>query len=156
MVAMNPYAVSRYLREMPLEPAAHPADLDWRDGALCVQADAEQWFPAKGEPTRPALTICRRCPARVPCLEFALDGSDMYGIWGGLLREERHRAAAARASGASTEDIIAAADARWDAVQAKTSARRRECGLLGAAVSARKAARELEASTVPQPSEVAA
>lgn len=155
---MNPYAVSGYLRELVLEPAAHRADLDWRDDALCAGTDSEQWYPEKGEAVRPAKLICRRCPSRVPCLGFALDMQDPYGIWGGLSREERRPARAARCRGTSLEDILAAADAAWDAVQEKASERRREAGLLGAAASARsrQAARELEASTTPQPREKAA
>ena len=151
---VNPYAVTGYLREFVLEPAPHPADLDWRDDALCTATDPEAFFPAKGEPVGPAKAICRRCPSRVPCLEFALDGHEMHGTWGGLSREERRPAWRARARGVNTEAIIAAADARWDAVQKQASRRRREAGLLGAAASARKAARERE--SVPQPGEVAA
>lgn len=151
---MNPYAASGYLRELVLEPATHPADLDWRDDALCAGADGAAWFPEKGEPVAPAKMICRRCPSRVPCLEFALDSHETHGTWGGLSREERRPAWRARARGVSTEAIIDAADARWDAVQARASRLRREAGRLGAAASARKAARERE--SVPQPREKAA
>jgi hypothetical protein len=36
-----------------------------------------------------AKAICEGCPDRVPCLTFALDNREPYGIWGGLTTRER-------------------------------------------------------------------
>lgn len=65
------------------------------------------WFFPEGKHARPSRTetpgayargktICRGCPVRTECLDFALqmervsrDGR--YGLWGGLDPDERHR-----------------------------------------------------------------
>jgi WhiB family redox-sensing transcriptional regulator len=73
----------------PLLAAEEAAELDWQDAALCAQADPEAWFPPKGGSTRRAKKICRACPSRVPCLTFALDTEQEWGIWGGASPEER-------------------------------------------------------------------
>jgi WhiB family redox-sensing transcriptional regulator len=57
--------------------------------ALCAQADPEAWFPDKGESTRLAKAICAGCPVRVPCLAYALDHNERFGVWGGLSERER-------------------------------------------------------------------
>ena len=63
----------------------------WRDDALCLEADAELWFPEIGdsETARLAKRICLGCPARAACLEFALDQGEYIGIWGGTTPNER-------------------------------------------------------------------
>ena len=76
---------------------------NWRDDALCADADPEAWFPEEdnGAPTE-ARRICAMCPVRAECLEFAMDNHRIasYGIWAGTseyarrrLRRERKRAA---------------------------------------------------------------
>ena len=36
-----------------------------------------------------AKAVCAGCPVRKDCLEFALDTSQEYGIWGGYDEDER-------------------------------------------------------------------
>ena len=91
----------------------------WQDYALCAESDPDAWHPEKGGPTRLPKAICRRCPVRVPCLRFALDGPELYGIWAGFTAEERLTAAREREQGVSLEDIIDAAD---EALEAKRAA----------------------------------
>ncbi len=57
--------------------------------------DTELWFPsrpqAKGGETRRvqrATGICKPCPVRMECLEFA-SVTGQRGIWGGLTEEQR-------------------------------------------------------------------
>jgi WhiB family redox-sensing transcriptional regulator len=88
---MNPYAVSSYLREFAVEPAAAPEDLTWQDKALCSQADPEAWFPEKGGSTGAAKRICRACEVRLECLGYALKTDQKFGIWGGMSERERRR-----------------------------------------------------------------
>lgn len=57
--------------------------------ALCSQMDPELWFPEPWEDETPAKLTCGRCPVREACLAHALDANEEYGIWGGLLPEER-------------------------------------------------------------------
>ncbi len=82
--------------------------MDWRHRALCRDEDPELFFPIGT--TGPALVqieqakaVCQRCPVAEPCLEFAMETNQKYGIWGGLTDKERaslkrRRARARRAS----------------------------------------------------------
>ena len=38
-----------------------------------------------------AKSICMICPVRIPCLEYAMEIREPYGIWGGLTEVERHQ-----------------------------------------------------------------
>ena len=72
-------------------PAASPADLSWRDLAVCAETDPEAFFPEKGGSTREAKRVCRGCEVRAECLEYALDHGERFGIWGGMSERERRR-----------------------------------------------------------------
>jgi WhiB family transcriptional regulator, redox-sensing transcriptional regulator len=88
---VNPYTVSRYLRELAVEPAQAPGDLTWQDLALCAETDPESFFPEKGGSTREAKRVCRSCEVRAECLEYALETEQRFGIWGGMSERERRR-----------------------------------------------------------------
>jgi WhiB family redox-sensing transcriptional regulator len=63
---------------------------EWADEGLCAQTDPEMFFPEKGgDPTR-AKAVCRRCPVRAACLDYAMANKEAFGIWGGLSERERH------------------------------------------------------------------
>ncbi|MFI9169493.1 WhiB family transcriptional regulator [Streptomyces lincolnensis] len=81
---------------------------NWRDHAACRHEDPDLFFPIGT--TGPALVqqeqakaVCRRCPVRQECLEWALDTGQAIGVWGGTSENERRalkrRAAARRRSG---------------------------------------------------------
>ncbi len=84
--------------------------VDWQDEALCRGYDNIVFFGDEGESelekqTREqrAKSICKTCPVLEPCLEFAMETNQKYGIWGGLTAKERaslkrRRARARRAS----------------------------------------------------------
>jgi WhiB family redox-sensing transcriptional regulator len=69
---------------------------DWRDDAACRDADPELFFPdcdvrsARTQVTTAKL-ICRGCPVKVTCLNWALTSGQEAGIWGGLTEDERRR-----------------------------------------------------------------
>jgi WhiB family redox-sensing transcriptional regulator len=63
----------------------------WRMYALCAETDPEAFFPDKGGSTREAKLVCRGCPVRGDCLEYALENEERFGIWGGLSERERRR-----------------------------------------------------------------
>lgn len=73
--------------------------LDWQDGANCRGADAEEFFPNKGESTAEAKKLCRRCDVKAECLNYAITTNQEYGVWGGLSERER-RAEKRRGAGA--------------------------------------------------------
>lgn len=70
---------------------------DWREQAACLQVGHVPFFPDRLEGHQvaaviePALSICRDCPVRAECLEFALTHDERYGIWGGTLPSQRRQ-----------------------------------------------------------------
>ena len=66
-------------------------DLAWQDYSNCRGADADLFFPERGASTRKAKAICNACQVKVECLEFAIQQSEKFGIWGGLSERERRR-----------------------------------------------------------------
>ncbi|MBQ0851532.1 WhiB family transcriptional regulator [Streptomyces sp. NPDC057621] len=66
----------------------------WRDYAECRTVDPDLFFPIGN--TGPALvqiedakSVCRRCPVREECLNWALDTGQSIGVWGGTSESER-------------------------------------------------------------------
>lgn len=65
---------------------------EWMQLAECAFVDPELWYPhEKGDPGIQAKRICRRCPVRIECLQYALDNDEQHGIWGGKSRQERSK-----------------------------------------------------------------
>lgn len=68
----------------------------WQDDAACRGEDLVLFFGPAGERQperdvreRSAKAICAQCPARNPCLMYALSVPEKYGTWGGLTEDER-------------------------------------------------------------------
>jgi WhiB family redox-sensing transcriptional regulator len=75
---------------------------NWQHRAACRDEDPELFFPIGN--SGPALlkieeakSVCRQCPVREQCLQWALETGQDAGIWGGLSEDER-RATKRRAS----------------------------------------------------------
>lgn len=64
---------------------------EWRDHGVCAQTDPEAFYPVVGGSTRAAKQVCRGCPVRAECLEYALEHDERFGVWGGLSVPERRR-----------------------------------------------------------------
>ncbi|MEV8554702.1 WhiB family transcriptional regulator [Streptomyces glaucescens] len=67
---------------------------NWREQAACHDEDPDLFFPIGTSgpalmQTEQAKAVCRRCPVREPCLEFALDTGQTLGVWGGTGEAER-------------------------------------------------------------------
>lgn len=77
--------------KLTLDDLFTAVEQEWQDQALCAQTDPEAFFPEKGGSTREAKRICKACPVRDDCLEFALEHDERFGIWGGLSDRERRR-----------------------------------------------------------------
>ncbi|MBT3155155.1 WhiB family transcriptional regulator [Streptomyces sp. CHD11] len=80
----------------------------WRSGAACRTADPELFFPIGTSgpalmQTEQAKAVCRGCPVREQCLDWALETGQSIGVWGGTSETERRtlrrRIAARRAGG---------------------------------------------------------
>jgi WhiB family redox-sensing transcriptional regulator len=66
-------------------------EMAWQRQANCMGVDPDLFFPERGASTREAKEVCRGCVVREDCLEFALNNSEKFGIWGGLSERERRR-----------------------------------------------------------------
>ncbi|MGW4028209.1 WhiB family transcriptional regulator [Streptomyces sp. NPDC004838] len=64
---------------------------EWSTDALCARTDPELFHPKSGDRGLPAMRICRACPVREPCLDYALKHPEVGGIWGGLTARARGR-----------------------------------------------------------------
>ncbi len=82
-----------------------PVDERWQLGAACRGADAALFFAPnyferreeKDGREAKAKAICARCPAREPCLDYALRIREPHGVWGGLNEFERRQVLRRRA-----------------------------------------------------------
>jgi len=84
--------------------------MNWDNEASCQSVDPEVFFPERqGDHATMATTICRGCPVRMQCLEFALNARLDYGIWGGLTEHERRSLRRSRQRKARREAVAAAA-----------------------------------------------
>ena len=74
---------------MILQPVA------WQAEAICADLDELEadkiFFPERGGSSKAARALCAKCPARAPCLEYALDNRESFGIWGGTSERERRK-----------------------------------------------------------------
>jgi WhiB family transcriptional regulator, redox-sensing transcriptional regulator len=113
---------ARVLAWTPQAPDTFPAeDISWRDGAECQYTDPEIFFPELGANVAPVKQICRGCPARLQCYEFAVSNDMVHGVWAGLSERELR---VARQDPRPAAEILADADARYDARSAAVIARR--------------------------------
>lgn len=71
-------------------------DRGFLEDALCAQTDPEAFFPDKGCSPKEAKATCARCEVSTPCLQFAIDNDEEFGIWGGLTARERRNLLAGR------------------------------------------------------------
>ena len=74
-----------------MKQALASANLTWRQHAACRGLEPEVFYPVSDEQTEEAKAICRECPVREPCLEYALTNRERDGVWGGATERERRR-----------------------------------------------------------------
>jgi WhiB family transcriptional regulator, redox-sensing transcriptional regulator len=67
------------------------AEFEWQDRALCRSASLELFYSLEEADTRRALALCERCEVRAPCLAFAMEHREHFGVWGGTTERERRR-----------------------------------------------------------------
>jgi len=71
----------------------------WQERAACRGPIAKVFFPpdhpeprsARDAREARAKAICRACPVRQPCLDYALSIRERHGVWGGTSESERLR-----------------------------------------------------------------
>ena len=81
-------------RRAARQDGARQDGASWRESAACRFLETDLFFPigktglAVAEVQR-AKAVCASCPVRPPCLTFALDTHQGYGIWSGCDEDER-------------------------------------------------------------------
>lgn len=63
---------------------------DWT-GALCAQVDPEMFFPDQEKIINAynAKRICRECPLKQECFDYAIIRPELKGVWGGTSERDR-------------------------------------------------------------------
>lgn len=67
---------------------------EWAARAACAtHPDPDMWFTHAVDEQRQgdALAICRACPVKAACLDYAMSVPNLHGIWGGTTPITRTR-----------------------------------------------------------------
>lgn len=65
-------------------------DEDWRTEGSCRQGhDPEIWYPHNSRDSWLGIAICKTCPVRRACLDYALAHRERHGTWGGFTEWQR-------------------------------------------------------------------
>lgn len=89
----NPaYAEVRFFEADPFATLAYRLQPPvWHAQAACLGVGNHLFFLELGEPSDQATAVCRSCPVRKPCLEYALDSNIKFGVWGGTSERQRRK-----------------------------------------------------------------
>lgn len=88
----TPGTVHRHDPDAPLTLRGTPP---WMLTSACRgTTEPEAFYPKYENETDVAKALCRRCPVRETCLDWALRNDEAHGVWGGLSERERRRLAA--------------------------------------------------------------
>jgi WhiB family redox-sensing transcriptional regulator len=68
----------------------------WMIDSCCRGSEPSVFFPGDSAGVEIAQRICKRCPVRVACLEYALAHHIEHGVWGGISERGRRRLAQQR------------------------------------------------------------
>ena len=79
--------------------SAQRVEQSWQIRASCRGPQAAVFFPPASFERKEdklarearAKDICRTCPVKEPCLEYAVHIREPHGIWGGLSESERRQ-----------------------------------------------------------------
>ncbi len=78
-------------RALMQESALALVERDWDELAACRGRTDVDFFPENpwSKAAKPAIKVCRSCPVRNKCLEYAIANEINHGIWGGMTPAER-------------------------------------------------------------------
>ena len=79
-------------------------DTEWMARGACRSVPVETMFPRDSHGVALARRVCRNCPVRHPCLEYALMNRIEDGIWGGMSVERRRRLARGRGTASTVSE----------------------------------------------------
>jgi WhiB family transcriptional regulator, redox-sensing transcriptional regulator len=63
----------------------------WMAHGLCQFEPPATFFPSDGVGVEKAKKICAECPAKEPCLNYALENRIDHGVWGATSERQRRR-----------------------------------------------------------------
>lgn len=86
-ISVTPACDAAFMSEHTIERES----MAWSAYGGCASADPDLFFPEPGADTAPAREICRSCPVRRMCLDYALETRQKFGIWGGMTENQRRR-----------------------------------------------------------------
>jgi hypothetical protein len=55
----------------------------------CQTSDPDAWFIDDGTMYTQARQLCKTCPVRALCADYAIENREPHGLWGGLSPRER-------------------------------------------------------------------
>lgn len=65
---------------------------EWHADANCREKEQRIFFPERGDSsTKRARRACGSCAVRAECLEWAMEHTVKFGIWGGLSENQREK-----------------------------------------------------------------
>lgn len=70
--------------------------VEWKKEGLCRFYPPQFFFPADASGVLAAERVCRQCPVRTDCLEYASANHEDHGVWGGTSERKRRRIAKRR------------------------------------------------------------
>lgn len=71
---------------------------DWKLRGLCrTDGDPDLWFPYREGDSKYAAAVCRDCPVKQECLDYAIAAGENYGVWGAKTPTQRKHLAEQRA-----------------------------------------------------------
>jgi WhiB family redox-sensing transcriptional regulator len=88
---------------MTLEDEPRPGA--WAQRAACRNTSTQLFFAADTVSAAAARRLCRCCPVRAECADYALGLPDLSGIWGGMTEGERRRVRQALSCSESTSGL---------------------------------------------------
>lgn len=65
---------------------------EWRKQAECKGVTTAEFFSDSRVVINRVKSMCKVCPVKKECLEFALNNEIMFGIYGGMTPKERNQA----------------------------------------------------------------
>jgi WhiB family redox-sensing transcriptional regulator len=87
---------SKYCIYACLDRIIFMMDTLWMAEGKCKDLPPETFFPSDGVGVDVARRICKDCPVKSPCLEYAIANHIDHGVWGGASERERRRIARQR------------------------------------------------------------
>lgn len=90
-VAIGPTVSNAGVRDVAsaMRRAVPVGERPWIERKACLNCDPGVFFVRTGENANQAKRICRSCPVRRECLDWALAAKPWGGIYGGMSEKER-------------------------------------------------------------------